>query len=525
MRPRSLDPSLFAGLLLVSMYLVLAAGINRGDEAWFLQVTRRILSGERLYGDIFYGAGPVAVYLTTPFIRLFGVEVFVVKGVTAASYATSLLLGIRVLRKLDVSPRLQALSLALNLVLAPPQSAAPYQTLATTFSMAAFDATLTALTGHDHRCQNRAALLAGIWAGLALSTKQNVGAYLILVVAGVTSLPFLGPTPPGERARLWRRLRACTGGFVIGAGLPFLPVFFQDSVLQFLDYGVLNKTTYLQLSGISYLAGIAAFFRALRTLLADPAAAEQVIILVRLSSFLLVPAVGLLGAFTLARASPERRWKGLVAALFAAVSLLAVFPRADYTHLAYPLPGMVVFGVWVLGEWQHTSGSDWKGRLVRGTGVICQVSVVSVLLLLLALPGLRLTQGRLVVSRLPHFRGAIVSPAWQDTARREATALASLHDLAPVFLLHPLAGFYYLLADLHNPTPFDFPLATAFGRQGQQQVISALENGEIRAVCWEAWDWNLRPALLEEYVASRFEPVRRVGPCTLYLPQPLGAEP
>ena len=80
----------------------------------------------------------------------------------------------------------------------------------------------------------------------------------------------------------------------------------------------------------------------------------------------------------------------------------------------------------------------------------------------------------------------------------------------------PQAGFYYLSAGIRNPTPFDYPLATAFGVNGEQAVITAIAEGRITHVCWQYWPWVLRPASLEEFVANHLRLLTRLGACTLY---------
>lgn len=50
--------ALFPIFFAVSLGMSILHGVNKGDEAWILQVARRILSGEVLYRDVFYGAHP-----------------------------------------------------------------------------------------------------------------------------------------------------------------------------------------------------------------------------------------------------------------------------------------------------------------------------------------------------------------------------------------------------------------------------------------------------------------------------------
>ena len=51
------------------------------DEVWMTQVLRRVLEGETLYRDIFFGVPPLSVYATAAIGKLFGAELIVVRCV------------------------------------------------------------------------------------------------------------------------------------------------------------------------------------------------------------------------------------------------------------------------------------------------------------------------------------------------------------------------------------------------------------------------------------------------------------
>jgi hypothetical protein len=72
-----------------------------------------------------------------------------------------------------------------------------------------------------------------------------------------------------------------------------------------------------------------------------------------------------------------------------------------------------------------------------------------------------------------------------------------------VLLLRPDAAVWYLATGLRNPTPYDYPLASPFGPDGQQVLVENLRNGRVRYCCWKPADAGaLTPVVLEEYVAS-----------------------
>jgi hypothetical protein len=85
-----------------------------------------------------------------------------------------------------------------------------------------------------------------------------------------------------------------------------------------------------------------------------------------------------------------------------------------------------------------------------------------------------------------------------------------------LLILSPDASLYYLISGWKNPTPFDFPLESAFGTSGVKEVITALEQQRIRAVCMQKIAWPLAPVELERYVESTLRRDGKAGSCYLY---------
>ena len=102
--------------------------------------------------------------------------------------------------------------------------------------------------------------------------------------------------------------------------------------------------------------------------------------------------------------------------------------------------------------------------------------------------------------------------------RREAARLVSAAhgDSDGLLLLVPDAGLRYLTTGLRNPTPFDFPFATTFGSDGEQDVVSALTSGRIARVCLAGEWFGLEPKRLTGYVRSAMRRGANLGLCTLF---------
>ncbi|MBU6447015.1 MAG: hypothetical protein KGQ49_06420, partial [Verrucomicrobia bacterium] len=117
-------------------------------------------------------------------------------------------------------------------------------------------------------------------------------------------------------------------------------------------------------------------------------------------------------------------------------------------------------------------------------------------------------QGKTRLSSVPHFRGIVMDRLchrhWQRM-RREFEPPGER-----VFFLSTHAGFYYLLFNLSNPTPFDIPIHPALGCGGEKQLILALQEQELRVIrdhpYWSNW-WQMnttrRPYELEAFIESQ----------------------
>jgi len=64
------------------------------------------------------------------------------------------------------------------------------------------------------------------------------------------------------------------------------------------------------------------------------------------------------------------------------------------------------------------------------------------------------------------------------------------------------AGFCHVIIGMKNPTPYDFPYSTAFGRNGQEEVVASLAQGRSPFCVDPAEDINapLFPKLIRHFM-------------------------
>ncbi len=130
---------------LMGFWLSLFQEINIDDETWFLQVVRRVLDGEILYRDIYFGATPLSVYITTFFGWIFGSELWVARGVLVLYFVAGILLACAIVRELGISSRFSILFILSFFVFAHFQATwgfSGYNGLAKVFFLSCFLAIL-----------------------------------------------------------------------------------------------------------------------------------------------------------------------------------------------------------------------------------------------------------------------------------------------------------------------------------------------------------------------------------------------
>jgi hypothetical protein len=447
-------------------------------EAWFLQVVSRMRAGDVLYRDVAYGAGPLPAYLTDAVTYLTSVDIVAVKLAVVASFAATGALAWLIAQKLGVELRGRLVLLAAVTYFAPPLQQPPYAPLATTFLLGALLAALH-LRGDRSRL---AALAGGSCCGLAFCSKQNVGVYALaaLVVAAVV----LGRPRAGVLA---------AAAFVATAAATLLPVAVSGGLSRYVDYGFTGKGAYLHAPDpfASTLSGV------VHTVTHVGSLAEADAAYWALGFFLpALAAIALLGL--------RRTRETVVVVAFAAASAATLYPRFDTAHVAYAAPPLVLVVACT--------------KMPRAVLLAASVWVSLAVALTATLP-LRLAHSpNAVLSDLPHMHGTFVDRRQQELWRRENRAVlaAARAGRGPLLLLVPDAGFRYLMTGLRNPTAFDFPFVTTFGRTGQRRVVAAIASDRISRVCVAGEWFGLEPKRIVDYVRSTMRPARRLDFCRVY---------
>jgi hypothetical protein len=442
------------------------------DDAWMVLVTQRVLSGEVLYRDVFCGVTPLAFQAYAWMASLFGNSLFVLRAYNHLLYVAVLVATIGVGERLAIPRRWMHCALGSIVLWSLPVYDSIYSTLAVLWSVVAFGCAV-GLT-QSLRSPIALSFVGGLACGLAFASKQNVG-LLSMVAFGSTVLWFL-------RGRLVAGGGALVAGFVFGAVPPLLPTLLAGAGPWLLAQGFVNKSVYLSKAGQSYaqylnltpvgefathgiLYGWLEWFRSLGYVL---------------------PFALVLGVVAWLRRA-EDRGMILVVFAFAGASLMAIYPRPDPSHLvmAIPATGLAV---------AYFCGLLFRGSVASG----------------LCLAGVLLAMGA-QLSWLSTREDGQGSHRPSDRIREAAHG-------QPLFLLVGDAPLWYLGSGVTNPTRFDYPLASTFGRDGQAEVIESIRNGRVQRVCLQkSDDWQgLPPTELLAFVRTRMQPGEDAGPCRIF---------
>ncbi len=499
------------GLFVYGFAVNLSNGVNYADESWFLQVVTRVHNGEVLYRDVFIGVTPLSVYITGLFVTVFGDEMLIVKIIVALCFTLTILVTCHIAKQLAPHrsfPLLLALAL---IVYAPPYPHAVYQPLAQVFFLGTFAFAVAwvkrePLNPADNRITLICALGAGVIAGLCFATKQNIGGYAF--VAFLLTVAASRVAAPQKTSRLLGSTSISALGFGAVVSAIFATIYLSGGINRFIDYGFLNKTTYLNAAAVSYAGQL----ERLAGLLFPP-------LWVRFDEFyssahFILPPLALVAlAIAVLRVDKEGRELVLTVLIFFGAAFLGVFPRVDHDHFVYAVP-QIFLGISLVYDRIKPFLSRHSATAVSvvisawlAFGLFEQVSKIAAL----KTPAFQL-------ATLPHFYRIPIGTDQYNKIRLYARALAeqSLGGNS-LFLLLPEAGFYYLVSGLDNPTAFDYPLVTAFGLNGDREVANSIARKEIRAVCLRSYaEPALRPVFLEEYVQRNLQRGEDIGLCTFY---------
>ena len=490
-----------AAVFLASAALALLHSDYRFDGTWVLQVIARMHDGDVLYRDVFAGVPPLTFAIGFGATAIFGTELAVLKVLIAATIALSWVAGARILRRFTGSSKFDVPLAIAVIACGQPEIASFYQPLANVFLLLSIDAATAGNPIRDSFSLSRRAWLVGLWCGLAFLTKHTIGAYALTASAAVL-------IATAERPRNWSRdarMIFATGIMcAVTVTMGMLPVVVSGGWRSFVDYAFLGKGTYLAIGGVPYFDELGALARSLTSF------SRGWSVHVAKSLALLVPPVAVMAAVVVARyrrAVPET---AVVAGALVVAELAGLYPRADLAHVIPIVPGLLVA---IVLAW-HVLVSQSVARVWLRTAAT--LIIAADIGIRFAAAGAALADPDRITSTVPHLGRLVIPRAQVDVAAAAARRLQDAAGGAPLFLLVPDAGFYYLISGIRNPTPFDYPLKPAFGSTGMADTIERLAHGDLSRVCMKPLAGLMAPDALQTYIQTHMTQGEDLGTCILY---------
>ncbi len=238
----------------------------------------------------------------------------------------------------------------------------------------------------------------------------------------------------------------------------------------------------------------------------------------------LVPFVALLlVAIGIWQALRQRRGAIVAIVAFAFVGFAVAAPDFGPQHLTEAMPLLLVLPLLAAGAWPSTIRrrlpTPVRRSLVGGTAAALVVGVIAVSSWAHS-PFLR-PHDRVTADRFAGFAGTMVSAVNEGHVRYDVMVLRQ-RTHGTVFLGTLDAGYYYLAADLRDPTSYDYPGRSDLGAGGELGAIRALERARVRWACIRPAKVRSRnrssiePVQLERYVRHSYRLVQRLHNCDLY---------
>lgn len=455
-------------LVVVASFLAQLPFLDRGlsfwDEGSILAIADGLRQGERLYADRVTPVAPLTYELLGALLRLFGPSLWLGRVLQALVLCGCVALTWAIVARL--AGRRPALVGGLAVLGVKPLGF-PLWTIVNYSQIAMLWCLAVVLCVVRFLPAQRSSWLvaAGLGVGLAVVTKQNLGAMIGAVAAATVAFDWLRDPPrrPGELARRAAALGAGAGLVVAATLVPYalrgsLGALYERVVLGSLylaqPYFVpLPDFDLWSLRPAEIGSRVFAYFPSpLFYLLAegrlDPARSFLFLgleHLVKLAYYLPVLFFGL-GVLSLARGlcsgEPRAAWSArLAVVLFAVASYASMLYRADWTHLMNVYPAVLLLATLLLAR-----GSG-RPRSVAAVGCGALWVAASAAMLFVVFESQR--------SPVETPRGRVLALSSQAEEVRAVLGHLAAQPPGTSFLFLRTDPLYYFLAGLRVPVPFD----------------------------------------------------------------------
>jgi hypothetical protein len=429
------------GLLSASYQLALPLVIGQADESVLLVGATRVLAGDVIYRDFFEFLTPLGFYFYAAVFALVGTTLLAARVVTAATNAVASGLVFALARRIAGPLEAAVAALMVVVVCLPAWPYASPHWLSTTLHLGVASVLLSERRRHSSRLRPA---LAGVLGGAACCVQQQRGVYIAAwAVMGILVLAFDHP-PRVRWRRAWREIAwlAASGfavtGLVLGyAAWASTPRALYDALVRFVFENYGRSIAPVPWASLAFLA-------------------KPWLTTLWPRVFRWAPALLVVEGMTLLRAGlygPLDRQERvrLCLLLLAMLSALSVRYFADYIHVAYVMPFLLIPAARVLHALR--SLPVVPSSVARWTAIGVSAALLAVLL---AEGGESLARAREAAPLT--FDSAFGTLQGDAEQERLVAAVRSAveRDQSGERLLYVFPGdvWLYLATGARNPTPF-----------------------------------------------------------------------
>ena len=491
-------------------------GLDILDECWYLQVVRRIMGGELLYRDVCFEITPFSVYVASLLSVPFGPGILVIKSFQSLCFSLSVMLSCGIIRRFNPGSTGMILSMVLFcLMYCPAYPNSLYTPLSYTLLLGCLYAVFRWIhSGNMGRQKgNKWLIISGVLAGSCAYTKQNIGFLCILALFAVVSMILF----------IDKRKFGCHFNHALCWGIPvtfilifvfIIPVWISGGMKGFLYHGVTIKGIYLKETAISYWEQLR-WAASVKLHLSWSNLQNAHSLFVFLLPFITFPVL-LAGVF-LSRGI--QRNESLAILTFSLAGFLGAYPRWDFSHITYTIPMLMLGLLWTFHRVQRRLKPEWRKFLVYasflwiGTGLI---------IILRAFAGCSLLTRNYHQLDTPYLKYSFIHLDEWNELKWQIGIMKRLALGKKAFIIGMNPGFYYLAADIRNPTPYDYPVNSVMGIEGENKIMAMIDNNQIPMIIVMpppvAW-MPMWPHRLVRYVETRMQKTEDSGFCTVFLPK------
>ena len=482
------------GLFLVILFfiasIILSRDVNNLDEIWNFNFARCIANGLVPYKDFNIIQGPFFPWACSIFFKIFGQEMLVNRFLAIILDTTILFIIYIIMSKLKIKEFIKYLVLILFAIIMKPYFTIDYNWLILLILLFIIKLEIkqeNSLKEIKHesllKLNIKRDLLIGLFAGIAITTKQTTGLLISICVIGYKILEIRKKEDFIEFVKIaFVRLIGC----IIPVLIMVLILIYNQALNSYIDYCILGISTFS--NKISYIESLI----------------KNKNIIIKILS--LLPVVNIV-SFIIYIKNKDKNL--LILFCYSIVNLSVVYPISDETHFVIAIVPTVISFAYLINKIKINKNIEiWLKYFLRC--IICMASVGCILYF-----GVKIRSQNLN-TELEHFKYLPMSNE-DISGIKEITNYIENRD-KKVYILDATAALYMIPINRYNKN-FDMFLNGNLGSKGEKGQIENLENEKQKIILIKnnkySRNWQ-NPENVRKYVKTHMMKTGEIGVFDIY---------